>query len=45
MVLRHERFATERERDDHALGWTDCLDRLAAALAARAVPGPAAAPA
>lgn len=43
VVLRHERFATEQERDDHAQGWSDCLDRLAGALAAQTVPVPAAA--
>jgi uncharacterized protein YndB with AHSA1/START domain len=28
--LRHEGFATEKERDDHVVGWNDCFDRLAA---------------
>ena len=33
LTLVHERFATEAERDDHAKGWSDCLDRLPAWLA------------
>lgn len=28
LVLTHERFAAEADRDDHAIGWSDCLDRL-----------------
>jgi uncharacterized protein YndB with AHSA1/START domain len=31
--LRHEGFADEATRDDHAQGWTDCLDRLPGWLA------------
>ena len=26
--LRHERLANDDERDKHAQGWNDCLDRL-----------------
>jgi uncharacterized protein YndB with AHSA1/START domain len=28
LLLRHERFADTVERDNHATGWEDCLDRL-----------------
>jgi len=28
VVLTHEGFAGAAERDNHAVGWTDCLDRL-----------------
>jgi uncharacterized protein YndB with AHSA1/START domain len=28
LVLTHERFADDTQRDDHAKGWSDCLDRL-----------------
>ena len=28
LVLTHQRFADEASRDDHAKGWSDCLDRL-----------------
>ena len=28
--LRHERLADDEERDKHAQGWNDCLDRLPA---------------
>lgn len=31
--LRHERFASDEERDQHAQGWNDCLDRLPGWLA------------
>ncbi|HXP20896.1 MAG TPA: SRPBCC domain-containing protein [Streptosporangiaceae bacterium] len=31
--LTHEGFADETERDEHVVGWTDCLDRLPAWLA------------
>jgi len=31
--LRHERFASDDERDKHAQGWNDCLDRLPGWLA------------
>jgi uncharacterized protein YndB with AHSA1/START domain len=31
--LRHERFATDDDRDKHAQGWNDCLDRLPGWLA------------
>jgi uncharacterized protein YndB with AHSA1/START domain len=33
LLLVHERFATETDRDNHRQGWTDCLDRLPAHLA------------
>jgi glutathione S-transferase len=26
--ITHEGFPTVQERDNHVLGWTDCLDRL-----------------
>jgi len=29
VVLTHERFPTEKARDDHNWGWSGCLDRLA----------------
>lgn len=29
VVLTHERFPTEKARDDHNRGWSGCLDRLA----------------
>ncbi len=32
VVLTHERFPTEKARDDHNRGWTGCLDRLAKLL-------------
>lgn len=32
LVLTHERFADAAQRDDHATGWSDCLDRLPAWL-------------
>lgn len=28
VFLKHERFATERARGDHAQGWNTCLDRI-----------------
>ena len=28
VVLTHERFPTEKARDDHNRGWSGCLDRL-----------------
>ena len=28
LALRHERFADDAGRDNHAQGWHDCLDRL-----------------
>lgn len=28
VILRHTGFATAEERDNHGLGWNDCLDRL-----------------
>jgi len=31
-VLTHERFLTEKARDDHDRGWSGCLDRLAKLL-------------
>ena len=31
--LRHERLASDDERDKHAQGWNDCLDRLPGWLA------------
>lgn len=36
LVLVHERFADDAGRDEHAKGWSDCLDRLPAFLAAAA---------
>jgi uncharacterized protein YndB with AHSA1/START domain len=34
LVIVHERFTDGAVRDDHAKGWTDCLDRLPGWLAA-----------
>ncbi len=28
LVVRHEGFAGDDDRDSHAQGWSDCLDRL-----------------
>jgi uncharacterized protein YndB with AHSA1/START domain len=28
LALRHERFGDDANRDNHARGWRDCLDRL-----------------
>jgi uncharacterized protein YndB with AHSA1/START domain len=28
LVIVHSRFATAADRDNHAEGWSDCLDRL-----------------
>src|SRR5690349_20779851 len=36
LSLRHEGFADDAQRDDHAKGWHDCLDRLPGWLAALA---------
>ncbi len=33
LTLTHERFADAAERDQHAQGWSDCLDRLPGHLA------------
>jgi uncharacterized protein YndB with AHSA1/START domain len=33
LVLRHERFASDGDRDGHAQGWHDCLARLPGWLA------------
>ena len=30
IALRHDGFADDQERDNHAIGWNDCLDRLVA---------------
>lgn len=30
LVLVHERFTDDAQRDEHAKGWSDCLDRLPA---------------
>lgn len=35
VVLTHTGFTDANVRDNHALGWNDCLDRLVALLAAR----------
>ena len=32
LLLTHELFPTQEMRDEHARGWTGCLDRLAQAL-------------
>jgi uncharacterized protein YndB with AHSA1/START domain len=29
LLLTHEGFTTETDRDNHVTGWSDCLDRLA----------------
>jgi len=34
LTLTHERFADEKARDDHRGGWTEALERLAAAVEA-----------
>lgn len=34
VVLIHDQFVDEPTRDEHAQGWSDCLDRLPAWLAA-----------
>jgi uncharacterized protein YndB with AHSA1/START domain len=36
LAVTHERFTGDAQRDDHAKGWSDCLDRLPAWLAADA---------
>jgi len=36
--LTHERFAGDADRDNHATGWSDCLDRLPPYLATAARP-------
>ncbi len=28
LMLTHERFADDATRDNHRIGWSDCLDRL-----------------
>jgi uncharacterized protein YndB with AHSA1/START domain len=28
LTVRHEAFGDDAERDEHAKGWSDCLDRL-----------------
>jgi uncharacterized protein YndB with AHSA1/START domain len=33
--VSHQGFATEDERENHVVGWTDCIDRLQAMLAGR----------
>jgi len=34
LVITHERFAGDSDRDNHAQGWEDCLDRLPGWLSA-----------
>ena len=34
LVLTHESFRTDIERDNHLVGWSDCLERLPAHLGA-----------
>ena len=34
LVITHERFAGDGDRDNHAEGWEDCLDRLPGWLSA-----------
>jgi uncharacterized protein YndB with AHSA1/START domain len=36
LLLRHTGFADEENRDQHDLGWSDCLERLPGWLLARA---------
>jgi uncharacterized protein YndB with AHSA1/START domain len=36
LVLRHEQLASDADRDNHAQGWSDCLDRLPGWLSATA---------
>ncbi len=33
LALTHERFSDDADRDNHAKGWSDCLDRLPGWLA------------
>jgi uncharacterized protein YndB with AHSA1/START domain len=33
LVITHERFADDADRDNHAKGWADCIDRLPGWLA------------
>ena len=37
--LTHERFTSEKSRDDHTGGWSDILDRLESVLAKRTETG------
>lgn len=39
IVLRHERHADGSQRDSHAEGWADCLDRLGEHLSAGSASG------
>jgi uncharacterized protein YndB with AHSA1/START domain len=32
ITLTHERFANDADRDNHAKGWSDCLDRLSESI-------------
>lgn len=34
LLVRHQRFSSDDRRDEHARGWSDCLDRLPDWLAA-----------
>ena len=34
LVITHDRFAGDSDRDNHAQGWEDCLDRLPGWLSA-----------
>ena len=44
LVVRHQKLANDTERDNHADGWNDCLDRLPAWLGLRIPPSHEAAP-
>lgn len=39
--IHHAGFSTAEERDNHVIGWNDCLDRLAASSDALEPPTPA----
>jgi uncharacterized protein YndB with AHSA1/START domain len=42
LVITHERFTGESDRDNHSQGWADCLDRLPGWLSAGTGPNRAA---
>ncbi len=39
LIVVHEGFGDEKDRDNHDTGWTDCLDRLPAFVAGADAPG------
>lgn len=40
LTVQHQGFPDDATRDDHVTGWSDCLARLAVALARPEEPGP-----